>query len=98
MAISLFRFLNFFCELLLSNLLPRPRSLANIRPDPDVLDLMRELVDLGDVEPIAEAVYDAERAEEAFRTLAAGGHRGKIVVRMEEFARVCPVGQHALCA
>ena len=35
------------------------------------------------MDPVGERIYGLEQAQIAFRSLVGGGHRGKLVVRME---------------
>jgi NADPH:quinone reductase-like Zn-dependent oxidoreductase len=49
------------------------------RPD---LDLLRELIEAGEVTPVVERTYDLSRAADAFRHLGEGHAYGKIVVRV----------------
>jgi NADPH:quinone reductase-like Zn-dependent oxidoreductase len=82
-----------------SNLFSRATTLSNVRTNPAALDYIREMIDSGDLDPIGEATYAMEETPEAMRALAAGGHKGKLVIRIEEFEKVCPVGgMHSHCS
>ena len=37
---------------------------------------------------MGERIFSLDQAELAFRSLAAGGHKGKLVIRMDDPARV----------
>ena len=36
---------------------------------------------------VGERIFSIDQAELAFRSLAAGGHKGKLVIRMEDSVR-----------
>jgi len=65
------------------NLLGGDRDWRSTRLDGSVLDYLGELVSNGKIDPVGEKIFSLEQTELAFRSLAAGGNKGKLVVRME---------------
>lgn len=61
------------------------------------LDQVRQMVEEGNLQPIEQRVFHMDQAKMAFQILSDGQGRGKMVVRMENFRKVCPVLQHTMC-
>jgi len=70
--------------LLRDNLWGGDRAWSSTVLQGEVLDYLATLVTKGALEPVGERIYSLDQAEIAFRELAAGGHKGKLVIRMEE--------------
>jgi len=49
----------------------------------EVLDYLANLVNQGLLDPVGERIFSLDQVELAFKSLAAGGHKGKLVVRIE---------------
>lgn len=64
------------------NLIGVEQDWKTTRLDGDVLDYLGKLVTEGKLDPIGERIYPLDQVELAFKSLAAGGHKGKLVVRM----------------
>ena len=58
------------------------------------MDYLGELVSNGKIDPVGERIFSLDQAELAFRSLAAGGNKGKLVIRMEAETEGAVAGQH----
>lgn len=81
-------FVNTVMDIISDNVIGTSRKWRNVRLDGEVLEYLGELVEKGKLDPVGERIYSLEQAEIAFRALAAGGHRGKLVLRMEDLSKV----------
>lgn len=81
-------FINTVMDIVSDNVIGTSRKWRNVRLNGEVLEYLGELVENGKLDPVGERIYSLEQAEIAFRALAAGGHRGKLVLRMEELGKV----------
>jgi len=79
--------LNGIWNILKSNLIGGDRDWRTTKLDGTVLDYLGELVTKGHIDPVGERIFSIDQAELAFRSLAAGGHKGKLVIRMEDSVR-----------
>jgi len=80
--------LNGIWEIFKNNLIGGDRAWRTTQLDGDILDYLGELVVKGHIDPVGERIFSLDQAELAFRSLAAGGHKGKLVIRMDDPARV----------
>jgi len=80
--------LNGIWDILKSNLIGGDRDWRTTQLDGAVLDYLGEMVSEGHIDPVGERIFSLDQAELAFRSLAAGGHKGKLVIRMEDPARI----------
>jgi len=74
-------------NILCCNLIGGDRDWRTTRLDGAVLDYLGDLVTKGHIDPVGERIFSLDQAELAFRSLAAGGHKGKLVIRMEDPVR-----------
>jgi len=76
--------INFLCDIFRNNLWGGDRVWGSTKLRGEVLDYLGQLVLQGAIDPVGERIYSLEQSEIAFRELAAGGHKGKLVIRMGE--------------
>jgi len=79
--------LNGIYDILKRNLIGGDRDWRTTKLDGTVLDYLGVLVAKGHIDPVGERIFSLDQAELAFRSLAAGGHKGKLVIRMEDPVR-----------
>jgi len=77
------RMLNCVLGIFKSNLVGEDRKWVETRFTGEVLDYLGKLVDQGEVDAVGERIYSIDQVELAFKCLAGGGHRGKLVIRMD---------------
>jgi len=76
--------INFVVDIFRDNLWGGDRVWGSTKLRGEVLDYLGQLVLQGAIDPVGERIYTLEQSEIAFRELAAGGHKGKLVIRMGE--------------
>eukprot|EP00091_Calanus_sinicus_P020224 TRINITY_DN5419_c0_g1_i1.p1 TRINITY_DN5419_c0_g1~~TRINITY_DN5419_c0_g1_i1.p1 ORF type:complete len:157 (+),score=11.96 TRINITY_DN5419_c0_g1_i1:207-677(+) len=79
--------LNGIWDILKINLIGGDRDWRTTQLDGAVLDYLGDLVSKGHIDPVGERIFSLDQAELAFRSLAAGGHKGKLVIRMDDPTR-----------
>jgi len=55
-----------------------------------ILDYLGDLVNNNKIDPVGERIFNLEQTELAFKSLAGGGHKGKLVIRMEQESSLTP--------
>lgn len=65
---------------LLSRFVSQKLELLDAKPNPGDLEILRKLVDAGEVTPVIEKTYPLEEAAAAIRHLETGRARGKLVI------------------
>ncbi|XP_023343619.1 uncharacterized protein LOC111713060 [Eurytemora carolleeae] len=78
------RLINSAVGLFQRNLIGEERVWIETRFRGEVLEYISDLVDQGLIDPVGERIFSMDQVELAFRSLAGGGHKGKLVIRMEQ--------------
>jgi len=66
------------------NLIGLDKDWKTTKLDGSILDYLGKLVADKKIDPVGERIYSLDQVELAFRSLAAGGHKGKLVIRIDE--------------
>lgn len=85
-------------KILKYNLIGMDKDWKTTNLDGSILDYLAKLVADKKIDPVGERIFTLDQAELAFRSLAAGGHKGKLVIRMttEDVRSPAPEQQLAL--
>lgn len=75
--------LNSIWDIFKTNLFGGERAWHQTQLRGEVLDYLAELINSGNIDPVGERIYNLEQVELAFKCLAGGGHKGKIVIRLD---------------
>jgi len=81
------KIINSVADLFNANLFGVERKWIETTFSGEVLDYLANVVNSGAIDPVGERILSMDQVKLAFNCLAGGGHKGKLVIRMDEERR-----------